>query len=461
MLPEVKFATITHPGLVRSNNEDVIEAGSFTMSDTAGLRCRLHYMAVCDGMGGAKAGETASKLALVTMVDYVKAMPFWPRLDKDILDELKKGVIAAHQNIVMLSGFDSDKDGMATTLVFFITDGYHAYVVWSGDSRAYLLSETARMDNKYGVQDLYLLTRDHSVVWQNVLDGILTPDQAKNHPTGQALTQSLGVKSYPNPDGIAISTTYGDRFLLCSDGLALHVNIDEIRRILKENTLPEGAINKLSEVILARGARDNFSLGVIDIEKVEIIKPGESKQRSGPKPVAWIILACIGGCGLWYASKWAAGTDARITDDPPQNNIPAMTAILNENAQRLKSAFDGMSGLPVHEASSRGEVSTNAGQLMTVIRKNASEITRFSNLRKEYQDLIAVIDITYANVKKSEPEPDIQTQSYMIRLDVLKNKLRHASSTLERGTIQEAIDELRNYRKDLDNINNLYKKQMN
>ncbi|MBK9742668.1 MAG: hypothetical protein IPO94_06745 [Saprospiraceae bacterium] len=106
---QVKYAVTSHQGLVRGSNEDIIEAFVLSKMDTTGVVLRVQGMLVCDGMGGMKAAETASKLATLSVLDYIKAMPFWPSLESDINQQLSDAIISAHQNITMLSEYDYDK----------------------------------------------------------------------------------------------------------------------------------------------------------------------------------------------------------------------------------------------------------------------------------------------------------------------------------------------------------------
>ncbi|MBK8348512.1 MAG: serine/threonine-protein phosphatase [Saprospiraceae bacterium] len=268
----MKYTVTSHQGLVRGSNEDIIEAFVLSKMDTTGAVLRVQGMLVCDGMGGMKAGETASKLASISVMDYIKAMPFWPSLESDINQQLSEAIISAHQNITMLSEYDFDKNGMGTTIVLLLMVKNQAHILWSGDSRAYLLTSRT-IDLCINTAGIHLLTRDHSVSWDMVAKGILTVDQAKNHPQSHALTQSLGGIQPPKPDYVSLTVEDGDRFMLCTDGVYLHMDSVEIKTCLKDHNDLELAAKAMTNLILERGAKDNFSIGILDVVKVQFAEP--------------------------------------------------------------------------------------------------------------------------------------------------------------------------------------------
>ena len=450
----MKAAIKTHPGKLRTINEDVIESGHFILPNHIGETCSLHYMGICDGMGGAKAGETASRLAIITAFDYLKAMPFWPRLASDVREELIKGIIAAHENIVMLSGFDYEKDGMATTIVLLVTDGDNTHVAWCGDSRAYLLSSAYTGLNKYGTEDLVLLTKDHSVIWQNVENGLLTPDQAKNHPAGQELTQSLGTNTYPQPEAITVTVNPGDRYLLCSDGLTLHLNMSDIRKIIREEPDPEVAIERLSDEIMIKGAKDNFSIGILDCNTAvqpQIYTQPKAKRITKP----WIAIAAVGGLclGMILFSEWdrftneSAGSQqvSYMDEDPDQNSEPLKPdAMSNTGASPFASA--------VHD-----QLPATGPTDATPPNDMYSE--EYNKLKNSLQALVLDIQDKQRQIEAQYPNPEIRIQAYLIKLTILQYKIRTKLSTMKKSEIPDHRVFLDEARSDFVRIHQEYESQ--
>jgi serine/threonine protein phosphatase PrpC len=339
---QVKYTVTSHQGLVRGSNEDIIEAFVTTKMDTAGAALRIQGLLICDGMGGMKAGETASKLASISVIDYIKSMPFWPSLESDIHQQLSDAINAAHQNITMLSKYDFATNGMGTTIVLLLIVKDHAYLIWCGDSRAYLHTTRiiAQGINLGGIQ---LLTRDHSVSWEMVANGVLTVDQARNHPKSNALTQSLGGLHPPNPDFVSLPIEDGDRFLLCSDGVYLHLDSSEIKSCLNIHSNLELAAQAMSSFILERGAKDNFSIGILDVVKVQFAEPvlkvaplasHDNLSRNSNLWHKWwitlpVFLALI---GIVYGIL----SMFFIQEKQPENSLPTVPPVIvsNQNLER-------------------------------------------------------------------------------------------------------------------------------
>lgn len=227
--PNVRFKCLSHPGRVRTNNED-----SFLMLPDAGV------WAVADGMGGHNYGEVASAIGLMALQRSLNA-------GDDMADAVQK----AHQAIKTLALDDTEKSGMGTTLVAaqLEHDGY--LIAWVGDSRAYLWRNT-----------LTPLTRDHSYL-QMLLDrGLIDQENAKNHPYKNVIMQALGSidKESVQVDVSEGNWERGDIFLLCSDGLTGQLSESEIAAVLAtDDTLDRKAELLLSKA-LAREADDNITL---------------------------------------------------------------------------------------------------------------------------------------------------------------------------------------------------------
>ena len=200
---------VTDKGVVRQQNQDDFHI-ELTQPDVAlGI--------VCDGMGGARAGNVASRLAVDTFLDTARerSVDQW-RADPEAL--LNFGAEQANQAVHFRAGIDAECRGMGTTMVAVLVIGEMAYLLNIGDSRAYLV-------NAGGIQRL---TRDHSVVEDLVAKGRITPEEARQHPQKNLITRALGSASQLRADLYRQPLKEGDWLLLCSDGLSNVVTEQEI-----------------------------------------------------------------------------------------------------------------------------------------------------------------------------------------------------------------------------------------
>src|SRR5687768_1726718 len=171
--------------------------------------------AVADGMGGAQAGEVASRIA---------AGAFEQGVDDETPPETQLREIAqeANREIHELAQKDSSRAGMGTTLTSALVRGGEVAVAHVGDSRAYVLRD----------DELKRLTKDHSLVEELRRSGRLTDEQAEEHPQRSIITRALGPEPKVNVDTMTVPAKNGDVFLLCSDGLTTMVGDEQIREIL-------------------------------------------------------------------------------------------------------------------------------------------------------------------------------------------------------------------------------------
>lgn len=218
-------------GLVRRQNED-----SFVGSP--GL------YAVCDGMGGARAGEVASEVACRVLTDMPKNAG---------AAELRDAITRANGLIRERSLADPTLSGMGTTLTAATGTGSPLTVAQVGDSRVYLLH----------AGELSQVTEDHSLVAEMIRRGQLTPEQAAVHPHRSIITRALGTEEAVTPDIIELPLEVGDRVLLCSDGLSGMVPDEELQRLLSAGDDPQETADELIAAALRHGGEDNVTVIVI------------------------------------------------------------------------------------------------------------------------------------------------------------------------------------------------------
>jgi PPM family protein phosphatase len=230
----MRYAAITDRGRVRPSNEDAYLADA-----------NLELLIVADGMGGAQAGEVASRIAVETLKESI-AQP------ADGPDEaLQEAIMDAHRVVKKAAEHCEHRRGMGTTVVavWHPPQSAHVFIAHVGDSRAYLLREDA----------LYQLTEDHTVR-QQVLAGQQEGGvRPLDLPPRHALSQALGRGDWLAPSGSTVSLLPGDRFLLCTDGLTGSISDADVRDVLIGPGSPEELCSALVTLANQRDGRDNVT----------------------------------------------------------------------------------------------------------------------------------------------------------------------------------------------------------
>lgn len=236
----------TDIGLKRQMNQDFIKIKK--IDDETAL------LVVCDGMGGAKAGNIASEVAANSVYEIFMKKYKTTMNDKDLKTLMTSAVNCANLDVFDLAENNEEYYGMGTTVVAaFISDGY-AYVIHAGDSRGYLVYPDS----------IKQITTDHSIVQQMIENNLITKEEAKNHPKRNVITRALGVDECLESDFNVIRLERDATIILCSDGLTNYVSDDVIRATASENSVEE-ACNKLIELANENGGGDNISVAVAKI----------------------------------------------------------------------------------------------------------------------------------------------------------------------------------------------------
>jgi protein phosphatase len=252
MLKVVEQAHRTDTGRQRQANEDSFFAGS-------------QLFAVADGMGGAQAGEVASRIA---------AEAFEPTVRGDESGEayLRSIAEAANRRIHGIAQRDSTRSGMGTTLTAALVEDDEVSIAHVGDSRAYV----------YRDSNLRLLTSDHSLVEELRRQGRLTDEQAEDHPQRSIITRALGPEEAVEVDTMTFSARPGDVFLLCSDGLTTMIKDDRIAEILATAPDLEAAVDQLVREANEAGGRDNITAVAFRLAEAEDAEAVEGATLVGP-----------------------------------------------------------------------------------------------------------------------------------------------------------------------------------
>lgn len=238
---------ITDIGKKRSSNQDCF---SICLPESSGYDCIL---TVCDGMGGANGGETASKTAIEVYCRTVENALDGCDGEGAVRSLLSHGATLANREVYEISSANEELAGMGTTLVSALVpeNEERIFLVNVGDSRAYLISN----------KEIRQISHDHSYVQHLVDMGELSPSKAANHPDRNLLTRAIGIEGEVIPDVKVISTTGFSYLLLCSDGLYGMVKDADIKKLV---TSAEGDVRTKAEALASlanrKGGNDNITV---------------------------------------------------------------------------------------------------------------------------------------------------------------------------------------------------------
>lgn len=242
----MKGYTITDVGKVRSENQDCVRFIQNAIPSYA-------ILALCDGMGGAKAGSVASEIALSSFTTQVTEHLSDKKAKESLTEMVCRAAAQANACVFERGSSDQTCEGMGTTLVAAIVKGKECCVANIGDSRGYLISGG----------EITQITRDHSFVEEMVGKGKITREQARNHPKKNIITRALGAEKTVACDTFSIELKRNDLLLLCSDGLSNTLTDEEIRDIVKSKKNLADIGKELLDMALSRGAPDNVTVGLL------------------------------------------------------------------------------------------------------------------------------------------------------------------------------------------------------
>jgi len=261
----VSNGALTHPGQVRTSNEDafLVEGRLFV---------------VADGMGGHNAGEVASEMAVESL----------RRAAANIVDEatLSTALQQANEEIHTESMVNHVRHGMGTTIAALaVTDNDTVLVANVGDARIYRWHEG----------NLARVTKDHSYVQELVDEGVITLEEARIHPRRNIVTRALGIDAEVEVSTATLPVTIGARYVLCSDGLVDEVTDSEISAILSRYESAQAATEALVTAANSAGGRDNVTVIVVDVlpesaglsgSSPSSLRVAERSSADSPAPVA-------------------------------------------------------------------------------------------------------------------------------------------------------------------------------
>ncbi len=240
----LKIIGETHPGRVRSMNQDVFAYQ--VLGDACG------YAIVCDGMGGARAGDVASKTTC-DMVAHFFNRDLRPEMsDAAIKAVMFSAISAANAKVYSMAKENREYSGMGTTMVAAVQMGSDLHIISIGDSRLYVCEKSKAVQ----------ITRDHTVTQRMVELGELTPEQALTHERRHQLTRAVGVGDTLDIDYQMVELKPDQRVLLCSDGLTNYAEDDILGKLVKK-TVRDQNTKHLIDYANNCGGADNVTAVVL------------------------------------------------------------------------------------------------------------------------------------------------------------------------------------------------------
>lgn len=201
---------------------------------------------VADGMGGHNAGEVASKMAAMEIVNYIEEKFSSETKENLIINAIKK----ANEKIFNFSKTNETLNGMGTTVTACLLTKAFVHIANVGDSSC-LAIKSGKIKK---------ITKDHSLVQELVDCGSITEEEAVNHPKRNIITRALGTSSKISIDVFPINNNEYDMYILCSDGLTNELTNEEILEVIKNESTYTDMANKLVDLAKEKGGRDNITV---------------------------------------------------------------------------------------------------------------------------------------------------------------------------------------------------------
>lgn len=269
--PHLDSSSITDPGSKGRLNEDSFEITAFTLNGDENTPVLLAVIA--DGIGGHKAGEIASKLAVATIISSVAESD-----GTDPLWILKSALLEANHSITSEAETDNARKGMGSTVACALVIDSALYIATLGDSRIYLVRDNV-------IQQLNV---DHTWVQEALEVGVITSEEARSHPRRHLIRSYLGSSDPIHPDlrlymdpkenqeqakaNQGLPLIPGDQVLICTDGLTDLVDDEEILEIIVGNNSKDEQLQKLIDLANLRGGHDNITAVVLQSPGVELFE---------------------------------------------------------------------------------------------------------------------------------------------------------------------------------------------
>lgn len=244
----MKSYSVTDVGQKRQVNQDYVYASEEPVGNLPNL------FVVADGMGGHNAGDFASSFAVQTLVRTILEDE-----NQNPIKIIRHAVEEANRKVLEESKLHAEMSGMGTTMVLVTIIDDYAYVANVGDSRLYLIED-----------QILQITKDHSLVQEMVRRGLITKEEAREHPDKNIITRVLGIGPEIEMDFFDIHLKENSVLLLCSDGLSNMVSDEDIWRIVNTSREMKEAGMRLVSLANENGGKDNIAVVLVQPDTKEV-----------------------------------------------------------------------------------------------------------------------------------------------------------------------------------------------
>ena len=299
----IRSAGVTDTGRRRRRNEDAYV-------------CEPPVFAIADGMGGAQAGEVASRLAAAVLEEARLETASAEAAEERVAELIRE----ANRRVFQRSNEDAATSGMGTTMTVALVDDEDGTIAFGhvGDSRAYRVREGT----------LEQLTDDHSLVGELMRSGKLSAEEAETHPQRSVITRALGTEPDIDVDTFTIEAEAGDVFLLCSDGLTDMVSDREILALLQESRDLQQAARALVEAANAGGGEDNITVVVFRVDDAPEEVDDEEDTLSGLDKVPAVDTAVIPAEEVVRQAESPPDGGNQPAEEPRRRLLPLLLLVL-------------------------------------------------------------------------------------------------------------------------------------
>ncbi|MEK6478366.1 PP2C family serine/threonine-protein phosphatase [Catalinimonas sp. 4WD22] len=420
----LKYFGATNVGQVRDHNED-----SFVIIDLAQEENNPKgtIFMVADGMGGANAGEVASAIACNVIEDRFLKLQTIPDSPRNIEKYLKNLLLEAHQQMVQHASQHPECEGMGTTAVLAWVIANQLHIVWCGDSRCYVYQNRQ-------LHTLKPITDDHSLVWQMVLSGELSPEEARVHDQSNIILQVLGsTDSKPKPSYLSKKLIKGEKILLCSDGLNGMLSDAAIQQILERENDVEQTTEVLIDAANHAGGTDNITAIYVTVEDAPIMALEQKKDIFSTFKSKWpfvlvfalILLVLVYSVIAWKGKK--TSTDSEV-------EVKAQSSLTDENLNQYKTAIS------TNEKEEEAVISTTETNQGDAVSQEENDLsTAEYNFLGSLNKLDETLEQQIASTKKliegcktcnDNPQLESVNESLSATHDLIKDQIKTASLNL-------------------------------
>lgn len=323
MIPNKLYLEVgasTETGYVRKENQDRMSWAQIPWG-------QLYIIA--DGMGGHAGGSRAAELTIRRLEKYLSGASINLSIEKAIRNAFEKTNRDVYDQA---HAGDPTTEGMGSTAVMLVIRGQIAKIAHVGDSRAYL----------YRKGKLQRLTKDHTQVQRMVDGGILTPEQARNHPSASILDRAIGNRATVSADiSSDLVLENGDGILLCSDGLSGYVDDQEIEAAIDDSLTPQKNVDRLINMALQKGGEDNVTIQFVQYGKKPIVHRKTYKGILKSIVMSFLIFVIVGE---------ASYTAYQITSNPKEENVVIIKNVIYQQSciiiqyiQKMREVADQIS----------------------------------------------------------------------------------------------------------------------